>query len=110
VKANKWAKEHSDLIEFEKALRIQRDKGEEDINMENKVQKKQMINRKRRLKQNHQATSSTSRHQHHTQDHDDSDDEEAHYRGSERNETSNPRTKSQSRQTVTRPTRSTRQG
>lgn len=51
VKANKWAKEHADLIEFEKALRAQKEKGEEDMQMENKVQKKQTAARKRRQKQ-----------------------------------------------------------
>ncbi|MBW0471967.1 hypothetical protein O181_011682 [Austropuccinia psidii MF-1] len=47
VKANKWAKEHADLIEFEKALRAQKEKGEEDMMMENKVQKKQNARRRR---------------------------------------------------------------
>ncbi|WAQ81824.1 hypothetical protein PtA15_2A136 [Puccinia triticina] len=51
VKANKWAKEHGDLVEFEKALRAQKEKGEEDQLMERKVHKKQAVVRKRRQKQ-----------------------------------------------------------
>ncbi|KAI8461597.1 condensin complex subunit 1 [Phakopsora pachyrhizi] len=47
VKANKWAKDHADLVEFEKALRQQKEKGEEDMMMENKVQKKQTARRRK---------------------------------------------------------------
>jgi len=83
VKANKWAKEHGDLVEFEKGLRAQKEKGEEDQEMENKVQKKQSVVRRRRQKQAtmvaHKSPSRTrSNHRHHDDDdsEDDSDEEE----------------------------------
>jgi len=83
VKANKWAKEHGDLVEFEKGLRAQKEKGEEDQEMENKVQKKQSVVRRRRQKQatmvGHKSPSRTrSNHRHHDDDdsEDDSDEEE----------------------------------
>lgn len=40
MRANKWAKDHSDLVEFERGLQQHKQKGEEDAAMEAKVQKK----------------------------------------------------------------------
>ncbi|OAV87380.1 hypothetical protein PTTG_05731 [Puccinia triticina 1-1 BBBD Race 1] len=79
VKANKWAKEHGDLVEFEKALRAQKEKGEEDQLMERKVHKKQAVVRKRRQKQAVAPPPSRRRiptHNNNDDDEDDDDDDE----------------------------------
>ncbi|KAA1138700.1 Condensin complex subunit [Puccinia graminis f. sp. tritici] len=102
VKANKWAKEHADLVEFEKALRAQKEKGEEDKQMENKVQKKQSVVRKRRQKQNsNQSPPPRNRHE-------NEDEDEVDWQNEDRG--SNKNSNSKSKPSVTRPTRSTRKG
>ncbi|KAH9461911.1 hypothetical protein MJO29_003388 [Puccinia striiformis f. sp. tritici] len=107
VRANKWAKEHSDLIEFEKALRAQKEKGEEDMQMENKVQKKQSVVRKRRQKQN-SASSPPRNHRHEINgDGDDDDDVEMDDQNEDRVPIDKVK-KSKPKPSASRPTRSTR--
>ncbi|KAG0140938.1 hypothetical protein CROQUDRAFT_664491 [Cronartium quercuum f. sp. fusiforme G11] len=47
VKSNKWAKDHQDLMEFEKVIISFKEKGQEDLQMENKV-----ANKKKKVKKN----------------------------------------------------------
>ncbi|KAH9823001.1 non-SMC mitotic condensation complex subunit 1-domain-containing protein [Melampsora americana] len=50
VKLNKWSKDHLDLIEFEKGLKEFKEKGEEDLALIEKVNKKQKNQRKKKTK------------------------------------------------------------
>lgn len=48
VKINKWSKDHLDLVEFEKGLKEFKEKGEEDLALVEKVNKKQKHQRKKK--------------------------------------------------------------